>query len=109
MNTIRTITFLILAGLAEISGAYFIWKWARGGKSAWLAIAGVIALLGYGIIQSMQDFNFGRVFAAYGGVFIALALLWGWIVDGQSPDRWDVLGVSLALLGSGIILFAQRG
>ena len=108
MNTIRTISLLVLAGLAEISGAYLIWQWIRSGKSAWLGFLGVAALLVYGLTQTLQPLNFGRVFAAYDGVFITLALLWGWGVDGQAPDRWDWIGVGFALLGSAIILWGPR-
>lgn len=108
MNTIRTISLLIVAGLAEISGAYLIWQWIRNSKSAWLGLFGVGALFVYGLTQTLQTFSFGRAFAAYGGVFIALALLWGWVVEGQMPDRWDWVGVSLALLGASIILWGPR-
>jgi len=69
---------------------------------------GLVALLAYGWIQTMQTFNFGRAFAAYGGVFVALALLWGWRVDMQTPDRWDWIGVSIILVGVGTILYAPR-
>lgn len=108
MNIFRTISLLVLAGIAEISGAYLIWQWIRNGKSAWLGLLGVGALLVYGLVQTLQTFSFGRVFAAYGGVFIAVALLWGWVVDGQAPDRWDWVGASLALLGAAIILWGPR-
>jgi len=108
MNSMRTIGLLIIAGLAEISGAYLIWQWIRGGKSAWWGLFGIGALLFYSLTQTLQAFNFGRVFAAYGGVFITLALLWGWVVDGQAPDRWDWVGVSFALVGAGIILWMPR-
>jgi len=108
MNTIRTISILVLAGLAEISGAYLVWQWVRNGKSAWLGLLGVAALLVYGLTQTLQTFSFGRVFSAYGGVFIILALLWGWAVDGQVPDRWDWLGASFALVGASIILWGPR-
>jgi small multidrug resistance family-3 protein len=78
MINFRTISLLIIAGLAEISGAYFIWQWIRNSKSAWLGLIGVAALFAYAVTQTMQDFNFGRVFAAYGGIFIALGLGIGW-------------------------------
>lgn len=108
MINIRTIGLLLAAGLAEISGAYLIWKWMRDGWSAWLGLLGVGALFVYGLVQTLHDFSFGRVFAAYGGVFIALALLWGWVVDGQTPDRWDWVGVGFALVGAAIILWGPR-
>ena len=108
MGNLRTIGLLVVAGLLELSGAYLIWQWVREGKSAWLAFLGLGALLLYGITQSQQAFGFGRVFAAYGGVFIALALVWGWLIEGQSPDRWDLIGASLALIGAAVILWAPR-
>ena len=108
MNNIRTIGLLVIAGIAEISGAYLIWQWIRGSKSAWLGLLGLGALLIYGLTQTLQAFEFGRIFAAYGGVFISLALLWGWLVDGQMPDRWDWLGASFALVGAAIILWGPR-
>lgn len=108
MNAIRTISLLLIAGLAEISGAYLIWQWIRSGKSAWLGLLGIGALLIYSLTQTLQPFSFGRVFAAYGGVFIILALLWGWVVDGQAPDRWDWVGSGIALVGAAIILWGPR-
>ena len=108
MNTIRIIGLLVLASFAEISGAYLIWQWIRSNKSAWMGLLGVVALLVYGLTQTLQPFNFGRVFAAYGGVFITVALLWGWLVDGQVPDRWDLIGASFAIGGAAIILWGPR-
>ncbi|MDK1028468.1 MAG: YnfA family protein [Anaerolineae bacterium] len=108
MNTIRTISLLLIAGLAEIIGVYLIWGWIRNSRPAWWALLGIGALFVYGLTQTLQALNFGRVFSAYGGIFIVLALVWGWLVDGQTPDRWDWIGVSFALLGASIILWAPR-
>jgi len=108
MNIIRTISLFIVAGLAEIGGAYLIWLWVRTGKPILWGLLGVIALFGYSLVQTLQTFNFGRAFAAYGGVFITLAMLWGWRIDGRMPDRWDWLGVGLCLAGVAVILWAPR-
>jgi len=108
MNTIRTISIFILAALAEIGGVYLIWQWIRGNKPAFLGLLGIVALLVYAMLQTLQTFTFGRAFAAYVGVFIALAMLWGWLVDGQTPDRWDWIGIGICLFGAIIILWAPR-
>ena len=108
MNTLRTIGIFILAGLAEIGGVYLIWQWIRGNKSAYLGLFGLVALFVYALLQTLQTITFGRAFAAYGGIFIALATLWGWWVDGQTPDRWDWIGVCVCLFGVAIILWAPR-
>jgi small multidrug resistance family-3 protein len=106
---IKTIMLFVLAGLAEIGGVYLIWQWIRSDRSAWFGILGTTALLIYGLTQTLQPFNFGRAFAAYGGVFITLALLWGWWVDGRTPDRWDWIGVGICLVGVGLMLWGPRG
>ncbi len=108
MNAIRTISIFILAGLAEIGGVYLIWQWIRGNKSALLGALGLAALFIYGTLQTLQTVTFGRAFAAYGGVFIVLATLWGWQVDGRTPDRWDWVGAGVCLVGVAIILWAPR-
>jgi len=108
MNIIRTISLFLVAGLAEIGGAYLIWQWVRAGKPTLWGFLGLAALFGYGLTQTLQVFNFGRAFAAYGGVFIALATLWGWWIDGRVPDRWDWLGVGVCLTGMAIIVWAPR-
>jgi len=105
---IRTVSLFIVAGLCEIGGVYLIWQWIRASKSALWGLLGLIALFVYGLVQTLQVFTFGRAFAAYGGVFIALAMLWGWKIDGRIPDRWDWIGVSLCLSGASLILWGPR-
>ena len=103
-----TIVF-VLAGLAEIGGGYLIWQWLREGKSAVLGLLGGIALVLYGVIVTFQTFpTFGRVYAAYGGVFIFLSVLWGWGIDKKTPDVYDFLGAGICLIGVSVILFAPR-
>lgn len=98
-----------LAAAAEIGGAWMIWQAVREGRSGWLAALGGVALVGYGFVAALQaDPHFGRVLAAYGGVFVAGSLLWGVLVDGFQPDRWDVAGALVCLAGVGLIMYAPR-
>lgn len=108
MDIVRSLLFFILAGLLEIGGGYLVWLWFREDKPFYLAGAGAVALVLYGVVATFQPANFGRVYAAYGGIFIAMALLWGWWVDGTVPDRFDVLGALLALVGVFIIMYVPR-
>ena len=109
MLVIRTFGLMLLAAACEVGGAYLIWQWRRAGQPVVFALVGVAALATYAWLQTAQAFTFGRAFAAYGGIFILLALLWGWGVDGQAPDRWDWLGVALCLAGVNVILWWPRG
>ncbi|PEY34361.1 hypothetical protein CN354_18085 [Bacillus cereus] len=98
----------ILAGLAEIGGGYLIWKWIREGGSIWFGLIGGIILCLYGVIATFQVFSsFGRVYAAYGGVFIVMSLLWGWMVDKKTPDLFDWTGAAVCLVGVFIILWPR--
>ncbi|MDT3682133.1 MAG: YnfA family protein [Truepera sp.] len=108
MDLVRSLSLFLLAGLCEIGGGYLIWVSLRDGKPAWLGVAGGVALALYGVVAAFQPANFGRVYAAYGGVFIAMALAWGWLVDDVRPDRFDLLGAGLALAGVLVIMYAPR-
>ena len=105
----KSVFYFILAGFCEIGGGYLIWLWLREGKSIGLAALGACVLVLYGIIPTLQPANFGRVYAAYGGVFIVLSLLWGWQVDKVLPDKFDIMGGIVALAGVAIIMYAPRG
>ncbi|PHJ67336.1 hypothetical protein VF14_00490 [Nostoc linckia z18] len=105
---LKSLLNFIWAGLFEIGGGYLIWQWLKDGKPFWWGIAGGIGLALYGMLATLQPANFGRVYAAYGGVFIVLAMLWGWKVDGVAPDHYDMLGACLALLSVLIIMYAPR-
>lgn len=99
----------VLAGLAEIGGGYLVWLWLREKKSILVGIMGAVILILYGVIPALQDYpQFGRVYAAYGGIFVALSLLWGWFVDKNRPDRYDWLGGLIALVGAFIIIWMPR-
>jgi small multidrug resistance family-3 protein len=105
----RATTLFLAAALAEIGGAYLVWKAVRNGASPWVGAAGAIALVAYGVIASLQaDPHFGRVLAGYGGVFVVGSLLWGVAVDHFRPGRFDLIGAGLCLLGAAIIAGATR-
>lgn len=108
MNIAMSLAYFLAAGLCEIGGGYLVWLWLREGKSGWLAVLGAVVLVLYGIIPTLQPAHFGRVYAAYGGVFIVLSLLWGWKIDGVSPDTPDVIGGVIALLGVFVIMYWPR-
>lgn len=105
---LRTIALFSIAALFEIGGAYLIWQWQRTGKPLWWAGLGLVGLFLYSLTQTVQSFGFGRAFAAYGGIFIVGAMLWGWLIEGHAPDRWDVIGAGVCLLGAFIILIPPR-
>ncbi len=106
---IRSVLLFALAALAEIGGAYLVWIGLREGRGAWVAVLGGVALVAYGVIASLQPAGeFGRVLAAYGGVFIVGSLCWGMAFDGFRPDRFDLTGAALALAGVAVIMYAPR-
>ncbi|WP_432759392.1 YnfA family protein [Bacillus methanolicus] len=103
------IILFIFAGLAEIGGGYLIWLWLREGKPFYWGIFGGVTLALYGVIATFQAFSsFGRVYAAYGGVFIVLSVLWGWWIDRKTPDLYDWIGASICLIGAAIMLWGPR-
>lgn len=108
ITTIKSIFYFILAGLFEIGGGYLVWLWLREGKSFWYAVLGGVVLVLYGIVPTLQPAHFGRVYAAYGGVFIVLSLLWGWKIDKIAPDKFDIIGGLVALVGVSIIMYWPR-
>jgi small multidrug resistance family-3 protein len=109
MDLARSLTLFVAAALAEIGGAWLVWQGLREHRG-WLWVgAGVIALGLYGVVATLQpDANFGRILAAYGGVFVAGSLLWGVVVDGFEPDRYDVVGALICLVGVAVIMYSPR-
>jgi len=108
MALLKSFAIFILAGLCEIGGGYLIWLPVKEGKPWWYAVAGAIILALYGVVATWQTANFGRVYAAYGGIFIVMALLWAWKIDGFKPDKYDVIGALVALIGACIIIYMPR-
>ena len=105
---LSSILYFLLAGLLEIGGGYLMWLWLREGYSWWWGAAGAAVLVIYGVVPTLQPASFGRVYAAYGGVFIALSILWGWGIDQIAPDRYDLIGGAIALIGVAVIMFWPR-
>lgn len=105
----RSIALFAAAALAEIGGAYLVWIGLRDGKGPVFVALGVIALGLYGVVATFQPENeFGRVLAAYGGVFIVGSIAWGVALDGFRPDRYDLLGAAACLVGVAVIMYAPR-
>ena len=109
MSVLRSILLFLAAAVAEIGGAWMVWQGVREHRgTAWIG-AGVAALAAYGFVATFQDDpNFGRILAAYGGIFVAGSLAWGVLVDGFRPDRYDIAGALICLLGVAVIMYAPR-
>ena len=108
MTVAGSFGLFILAGLCEIGGGYLVWQWLREGKPIGVAALGAVILILYGVIPTFQPAHFGRVYAAYGGMFIILSLLWGWALDGTRPDRFDTIGMLICLMGMAVIMYWPR-
>ncbi len=104
----RSVLYFILAGFCEIGGGYMLWKAIKEQHPFWLGILGAILLATYGVVATFQPANFGRTYAAYGGIFVMMALLWGWIVDKAKPDLYDIIGAAIILVGTIVIFYAPR-
>ena len=110
MDTVRSIVLFAVAAIAEIGGAWLVWQGVREHRGLIWAGAGVLALGVYGFVATLQpNADFGRILAAYGGVFIIGSLLWGMVADGFKPDRWDVTGSLICLVGVALIMYGPRG
>ncbi len=110
MTVLRSLVLFAVAALAEIGGAWLIWQGVREHRGLLWVGAGVVALGLYGFVATLQpDANFGRILAAYGGIFVAGSLAWGVIVDKFRPDRWDITGAIICLVGVAVIMYAPRG
>ena len=109
MTVLRSILLFVLAAIAEIGGAWLIWQgWREHRGLLWIA-GGIVALGAYGFVATFQpDPNFGRILAAYGGIFVAGSLTWGVLVDRFKPDRYDLLGAAICVLGVAVIMYAPR-
>jgi small multidrug resistance family-3 protein len=106
---ISSFLFLLIAAFSEISGCYSFWAWLRLGKSIFWVIPGIFALIIFAMSLTKVNADYaGRVYAAYGGIYILSSLLWLWLVEGVKPDRWDLIGVIIACLGTVIILFSSH-
>lgn len=108
MEIVKSVFYFILAGMFEIGGGYLVWLWLREGKPVLFGLLGALVLVLYGVVPTLQPANFGRVYAAYGGIFIALSILWGWKIDNVVPDKFDLIGGFIAVIGVLIIMYWPR-
>lgn len=103
-----TILLFILAGFFEIGGGYFIWLWLREGGGLLFAFLGAVVLFLYGIVPTFQPADFHRIYATYGGIFVVMSILWGWVFDKIQPDIYDLIGAVIILIGVSIIYYWPR-
>lgn len=105
----RSLALFMIAAVAEIGGAWLVWQAIREDRGFWLAGLGIMALGAYGFIATLQpETHFGRILAAYGGVFVVGSLLWGVALDGFRPDRYDIVGAGICLVGVAVIMYSPR-
>jgi len=107
-KVLLSLLLFFLAGICEIGGGYLVWLWIREGMGLIYGAVGGFVLFLYGIVPTYQSTHFHRVYAAYGGIFIVMALLWRWIFDGIAPDLFDLIGSIIAIVGVVIIFYAPR-
>ncbi|MEG4068154.1 YnfA family protein [Microcoleus sp. Pol11C2] len=104
-----TLAFFLLAALAEISGCYAFWAWVRLEKSILWIVPGILALICFALaLTQVNASNAGRVYAAYGGIYILGSLVWLWLIEGVKPDKWDLVGVTISLIGTAVILLSPH-
>lgn len=103
-----TFGLFVVAALLEIGGGYLVWLWLREGKKISIGLIGGIILFVYGLIPTLQPSNFGRVYAAYGGIFVVIAIVWGFVIGKKRPDRFEIIGGIIVLMGALIIFYYPR-
>lgn len=108
MDVLKSIGIFVLAGLCEIGGGYLVWQTLREDKPMWYGVVGGAILVLYGIVATLQEANFAKVYATYGGFFIVLSLVWAFVFDKYVPTKYDVIGALIALLGVCIIYYSPR-
>ncbi len=105
---LKTLMLFVLTAVAEIVGCYLPYLWLKAGKSAWLLFPAAVSLALFAWLLTLHPVAAGRTYAAYGGVYIGVAIVWLWLVEGIRPTGWDLLGAAVAMLGMAIIMYAPR-
>jgi len=105
---ITTLALFFAAALLEIGGGYLVWRWLKEKKGLIYGLVGGVVLFGYGIIPTLQPSHFGRVYAAYGGIFVVSSIIWGFIIDKKRPDKYEIIGALITLIGALIIFYVPR-
>lgn len=105
---LSTIGLFLFASLLEIGGGYLVWKWLKNHKGKIFGLVGALVLFSYGIIPTFQPADFGRVYASYGGIFILVSIMWGYWIDKKKPDRFEILGSIIVLVGVAVMFYFPR-
>ncbi|MBC7715052.1 MAG: YnfA family protein [Rhizobacter sp.] len=108
MIILKTLLLFIVTSLTEIIGCYLPYLWLKEGRSVWLLLPAALSLFLFSWLLTLHNTNAGRIYAAYGGIYISVALFWMWFVEGKRPDHWDAIGICIILIGSGIIYFSPH-
>ncbi|TBR11126.1 MAG: YnfA family protein [Candidatus Nitrosotenuis sp.] len=108
VEIIATLALFFFAALLEIGGGYLIWRWLRGHKGKIFGLIGALILFSYGIIPTFQPANFGRVYAAYGGIFVIASIMWGYWIDKKKPDKFEIIGSVVVLIGVIVMFYFPR-
>ncbi len=103
-----TFGLFVVAALLEIGGGYLVWLWLKERKKITFGLVGGIILFIYGIIPTLQPSNFGRTYASYGGIFVVIAIIWGLMIDKKRPDRYEIIGGMVVLIGAIVIFYTPR-
>ena len=103
-----TLGIFFLAAVLEIGGGYIVWKWLRDHKGKILGFVGAIVLFTYGVVMTLQPENFGKVYATYGGIFVVASIIWGYWIDKKKPDRFEIIGSIIVLIGVAIMFYLPR-
>ena len=109
MALLKSILYFLLAALLEIGGGWLVWQWLREHRPWWVGALGFVGLALYGVIPPYQPASFARTYAAYGGLFIVMSLLWGMVADKRTPDRYEWTGAVICLVGAAVIMYSRRG
>ncbi|HUT06339.1 MAG TPA: YnfA family protein [Nitrosopumilaceae archaeon] len=105
---LSTLGLFFFAALLEIGGGYLVWKWLRIHKGKLFGLVGALILFSYGIIMTLQPEDFGKVYAAYGGIFVVFSIIWGYYVDKKKPDRFEIIGSVVVLFGVTVMFYFPR-
>ena len=108
VEVVSTLGIFFLAAMLEIGGGYLVWKWLRNHKGKILGVVGATVLFTYGIVMTLQPENFGKVYATYGGIFVVTSIIWGYWIDKKKPDRFEIVGAIVVLIGVVVMFYLPR-